>query len=144
YRDAVAVRRAAVDTAEADLRVATAMVRGVEAEARSRRWKLQHAGEGVENQIALLHARGDLLRQFQQNGQGYKTQAWTANGANKPVSPTELGRALGSEKIGWLVQEAGLSHEQLLAGLSRELPQTVDNLTSQGRVPTEQEAAHLV
>jgi hypothetical protein len=57
YRIEVAVKRAAVDTANADLRVATAMVGGIEAQARSRRWKLQHAVEDVENQIALLRAR---------------------------------------------------------------------------------------
>jgi membrane fusion protein (multidrug efflux system) len=32
-------------------------VRGVEARARSQRWKLEHAIEDVENQIALLHAK---------------------------------------------------------------------------------------
>jgi membrane fusion protein, multidrug efflux system len=57
YRDAVAVRRAAVDTAKADLRAATATVRGIEAQARSARWKLQHAMEDVGNQISLLRAR---------------------------------------------------------------------------------------
>jgi membrane fusion protein (multidrug efflux system) len=57
YRDAVAVKQAAVATAEADLRAATAAVHGIEAQARSARWKLQHAIEDVANQIALLHAR---------------------------------------------------------------------------------------
>src|SRR5258708_412275 len=47
YQTAVAVKRAAVDTAQADLRAATATVRGIEAEARGRRWKLQHAMEDV-------------------------------------------------------------------------------------------------
>jgi membrane fusion protein (multidrug efflux system) len=51
------VKRAAVDTAKADLREATAMVRGIEAEARGRRWKLHHAMEDVHNQVALLRAR---------------------------------------------------------------------------------------
>jgi membrane fusion protein, multidrug efflux system len=54
---AVAVKKAAVDTATADLDAAKAKVRGIEAEARSRRWTLQHAVEGVDNQVALLHAR---------------------------------------------------------------------------------------
>ena len=41
----------------ADLESAKANVRGVEARARSQRWKLQHAIEDVENQVALLHAK---------------------------------------------------------------------------------------
>ena len=62
FRDAVAVKKAAVDTAQADLQAATATVRSIEAEARSRRWKLQQAIENVENQIALLHARVAALK----------------------------------------------------------------------------------
>jgi membrane fusion protein (multidrug efflux system) len=57
YQDAVAVRRAAVDTAKADLRAATAKAHGIEAQAVSRRWALQHAMEDVHNQISLLRAR---------------------------------------------------------------------------------------
>jgi len=57
YQNAVDVSRAAVDTAKADLGVAIATVRGVEAEARGRRWKMQHAIEDVDNEVALLHAR---------------------------------------------------------------------------------------
>jgi membrane fusion protein (multidrug efflux system) len=57
FRDAVAVKKAAVDTAQADLQAARATVRGIEAQARSRRWQLQQAVENVQNQIALLHAR---------------------------------------------------------------------------------------
>jgi membrane fusion protein (multidrug efflux system) len=57
YRIAVSEKQAAVDTANADLQVATAEVRGLEATARSARWKLQNAVQDVDNQIALLHAR---------------------------------------------------------------------------------------
>jgi membrane fusion protein (multidrug efflux system) len=57
FRDAVAVKKAAVDTAQADLEAARATVRGIEAQARSRRWQLQQAIENVEDQVALLHAR---------------------------------------------------------------------------------------
>ena len=49
--------RARVAQAEADLQAAKAEARGIEAEARSRRWKLQRAVEDLDNQIALLHAR---------------------------------------------------------------------------------------
>ena len=86
----------------------------------------------------------DLLKQFQQNGQGDKAQSWIASGPNKDVSPRELEQALGPDKIAWLMQQTGLSREELLVGLSRELPKTVDQLTPDGRLPTEQEAARLV
>jgi membrane fusion protein, multidrug efflux system len=62
FRDAVAVRKAAVDTAQADLEAAKASVRSIEAQAWSRRWQLQQAVENVEDQIALLHARVAALK----------------------------------------------------------------------------------
>src|ERR1700722_8044089 len=67
-RDAVAVKKAAVDTAQADLQAASATVRGIEAQARSRRWQLQEAVENVENQISLLHARVAALKKAEATG----------------------------------------------------------------------------
>lgn len=57
YQIAISRKEAAVDTAKADLQAAKAAARGIEANASSRRWALQHAVENVDNQIALLHAR---------------------------------------------------------------------------------------
>jgi membrane fusion protein, multidrug efflux system len=57
FQIAVAIKKAAVDTATADLQVARSKVRGVEAEAMSRRRALQHAMEDVDNQVALLRAK---------------------------------------------------------------------------------------
>jgi len=62
FQDAVAVKRAASETAQADLAATRARVRGIEALARSRRWQLQQAIENVDNQIALLHARVAALK----------------------------------------------------------------------------------
>jgi membrane fusion protein, multidrug efflux system len=57
FQIAVAQKKAAVDTANADLQAAVASARGLEAEALSRRWKLQNAQEDLENQVALLRDR---------------------------------------------------------------------------------------
>ncbi len=57
YRVAVSQKQAAVDTATADLQAANAAERAIEAQAMSERWNLQHAVEGVDSQVALLHAR---------------------------------------------------------------------------------------
>jgi membrane fusion protein, multidrug efflux system len=61
FQDAVAVKRAAVDTAEANLRAAQATVRDIEAQAWARRWGLQNAVQDVDDKIALLHARVGAL-----------------------------------------------------------------------------------
>ena len=57
YEVVAAEKRAAVETAEADLVAATAAVRGLEAQARGQYWQLQNATEDVDNRVALLHAR---------------------------------------------------------------------------------------
>jgi len=57
YRIAVSEKQAAVETAKADLQAATAAVRAIEAQARSRRWDLQRAVQDVDSQVALLRAR---------------------------------------------------------------------------------------
>ena len=62
FQDAVAVKKAAVDTAQADLQAASATTRGIEAQAMSRRWQLQQAMQNVENQTSLLHARVAALK----------------------------------------------------------------------------------
>jgi membrane fusion protein (multidrug efflux system) len=54
YQAIVNIKASALASAKSDLEAARANVRGLEAEARSKRWKLQHAIEDVNNQIALL------------------------------------------------------------------------------------------
>ena len=79
----------------------------------------------------------DLLKQFQNSGQGDKAASWVSTGQNQPIQPGELESALGEERIAWLMQQTGLSRQELLEGLSRELPEAVDKLTPQGRLPEE-------
>ncbi|HEX5269237.1 MAG TPA: HlyD family secretion protein [Gemmataceae bacterium] len=56
------LKRAAVEVAEGDLAAAEAQTRGLEALARSQRWKTETASEQVNNQIALLKARVAALQ----------------------------------------------------------------------------------
>jgi membrane fusion protein (multidrug efflux system) len=57
YQVQVAIKQAAVDTAQANLVVAQATVRGLIGQARSQRFKLARAIEDVDNQVALIRAR---------------------------------------------------------------------------------------
>jgi uncharacterized protein YidB (DUF937 family) len=82
---------------------------------------------------------GDLLKQFQQNGQGDVAKSWVDNGPNKAISSDDLAKALGGDQISTLMAHTGLSRQDLLAGLSQQLPEAVNQLTPDGRLPTEQE-----
>jgi uncharacterized protein YidB (DUF937 family) len=83
----------------------------------------------------------DLLRQFQQNGHGETANSWVSQGPNKPISPNDLASALGADQINSLATQSGLSREELLNGLSQQLPEVVNHLTPNGRLPTESELA---
>ena len=56
YQIQVALKKAAYENTQANLLVANDEVRGIVAQARSNRFKLQHAIEDVDNQVALLRA----------------------------------------------------------------------------------------
>ena len=81
----------------------------------------------------------DLLKQFQQNGQGDVANSWVGTGPNKTISPDVLASVLESEQVKALIQQTGMSREELIAGLSEALPGVIDQLTPHGRLPTPQE-----
>ncbi|HEY8333132.1 MAG TPA: YidB family protein, partial [Tardiphaga sp.] len=83
---------------------------------------------------------GDLLKQFQQNGQGDVAQSWVSNGPNKQIAPGDLANALGADQIDQLTSRTGMSRDQLLSELSNELPDAVNEFTPDGRLPTDDEA----
>jgi len=84
---------------------------------------------------------GDLLRQFQQNGQGDAANSWVGRGENKPIAPGDLANALGADQINSLASQSGLSRDELLRGLSQYLPQVIDHLTPEGRLPSDSEVS---
>lgn len=82
---------------------------------------------------------GDLLNQLQQSGHGDTASTWVGKGENKAIAPGDLANALGADQIQSLSAQSGLSRDELLSGLSQYLPQVIDHLTPDGRLPTEDE-----
>ena len=78
---------------------------------------------------------GELLNRFKQNGHAETADSWVAHGPNRPIAPPELERAIGPDVLDTLSQQTGLSRQELLARLSRELPDAVDKYTPDGRLP---------
>jgi uncharacterized protein YidB (DUF937 family) len=93
-------------------------------------------GGGTGGAGSLLNnGLNELLDSFKQNGQGDTAQSWIEPGPNKEISPPQLKQAIGSDVLALLEQKTGLSQQELLARLSRELPSAIDKYTPDGRVP---------
>jgi uncharacterized protein YidB (DUF937 family) len=95
------------------------------------------AGAGAGGLGGLLGGGlGELVERFKQTGHGDVAESWVGTGPNKQVAPQELERAIGPDVLDELTQQTGLSREEILARLSRELPDAVDKYTPEGRLPT--------
>lgn len=88
---------------------------------------------GVENTV----------RDFEDRGQGDIARSWVARGPNRPIPSGKLEAALGADTIRNLTEQTGMDRDALLAALSQHLPQVIDHLTPQGRLPTDEEAARM-
>jgi uncharacterized protein YidB (DUF937 family) len=99
---------------------------------------------GASAGSVLSGGLGDLMERFKQNGQGQAADSWVRTGPNQPLGPAELEQAIGPEVLGTLAQQTGLSRDELLSRLTRELPSAVDKFTPEGRLPTEDEASRLI
>ncbi len=89
----------------------------------------------------LLSGLNDLVQKFQNAGHGEAVNSWVGTGPNQPVSPSQVGSALGQQTISDLARQAGVSEQELLSQLSLVLPSLVDKLTPNGRLPTQAELA---
>ncbi|MFE1602642.1 YidB family protein [Methylobacterium sp. ID0610] len=83
----------------------------------------------------LNSSLGEMLERFHQAGHGVVAQSWVDRGPNQDIAPSQLEQAIGPDVLMALTQRTGLSREELLSRLSRDLPQAVDRYTPDGRVP---------
>jgi uncharacterized protein YidB (DUF937 family) len=91
------------------------------------------AGQGTGMEGGL----GGLLSSFQQAGLGHIAQSWVGNGANQSVSPQQLQTVFGEDQIQTMAGQAGMGSEDFLSQLSQHLPNVVNGMTPNGRLPDE-------
>lgn len=90
----------------------------------------------VNNLVEQQGGLQGLINKFQQQGLGDTVNSWVSTGPNKSISPDEVHRALGPDLLQQLSAKSGLSVQELEQKLSTILPQAVDTMTPNGRVPT--------
>ena len=79
---------------------------------------------------------GELMDRLKQNGRDDLADSWLGPGENQSVAPSQLEQAIGSDVLDDLEQQTGLSRDEILARLSRDLPEAVNQYTPEGRLPT--------
>jgi uncharacterized protein YidB (DUF937 family) len=93
----------------------------------------QSGGGGIGETIA--GALQDLLDRFRQTGHGDTAESWVRTGPNSPCDARQLEEAVGAETLDALARQTGLSRQEIIARLCRELPDAVDQYTPDGRLP---------
>ena len=93
---------------------------------------------------SILGGLGGLIKQFQQKGFGDTVDTWINAGANRDISSDQVSDVLGRDVVDELSRRTGLSRDQVVVELSRLLPNAVDRLTPEGRLPTQREMARLL
>lgn len=78
---------------------------------------------------------GGLLGRFQQAGMGDVANSWVGTGANQQVSPQQLEQVFGQQQIDQWSQQSNMPRHDLLSQLSQHLPNAVDRMTPNGRLP---------
>ena len=100
-------------------------------------------GKDVMSQLAsMLTGKGGdglglsrLLEQFKGAGLGDKADSWVGTGENQPLTPEEVQKAIGDDKLAKMSKQTGQSVGSLTTDLSTMIPNAVNKLTPDGKVP---------
>ena len=84
---------------------------------------------------ALSGGLGGLGQIFEQAGMGGHMKSWVSPGANQRISPDEVTRAFGRERLDDLARQAGISRDEAAGHLTDILPNLVDQMTPGGHMP---------
>jgi uncharacterized protein YidB (DUF937 family) len=76
-----------------------------------------------------------LVNTLRQLGLDDVVSSWISTGENKPISPEQVQNALGEGQINQMAQNMGVSHQEVSTGLAGLLPQLIDKLTPDGKLP---------
>ena len=76
-----------------------------------------------------------LIGQFASKGLGDVIGSWVGTGKNQSISPDQIQSVLGSDQIKNIASKLGMDTNAVKSQLSNLLPQVVDKLTPDGKVP---------
>ena len=95
-------------------------------------------GDLMSSVMELLGGQGGLnglVSQFASKGLGDIIGSWIGTGKNLPISADQLQSVLGNDTVKNLASKLGMDSGALTSQLSNLLPDVVDKLTPDGKVP---------
>jgi uncharacterized protein YidB (DUF937 family) len=105
------------------------------------------AGGGLGGPLGAAIASGGLgalIQRMTQRGFGPQAESWVASGPNQPLPAAALDGELDEAQLSEIATEAGVSPAEVREGLAELLPEVVDDLTPDGRIPDPEEIAASV
>jgi uncharacterized protein YidB (DUF937 family) len=99
---------------------------------------------GAAGGAALNGGLNDLLNRLGQNGLGDVSQSWIGHGENQGITPDDLAKVLDRDTVSSLAAHTGMSDMDVLSQLSQQLPDAINHITPNGRVPTDHETSQLL
>lgn len=82
-------------------------------------------------------ALGEILDRFRGAGAGSKVDSWVGTGPNQPIQPSDVEAAIDEDTLTSLSMQTGLSREDLISRITRDLPEAVNKMTPDGKLPAE-------
>ena len=87
----------------------------------------------------------ELLDSFKASGHGEVADSWVNPSVpTRGLTAEQVEQAVGSENLDELSKRTGLTREELLQRLATNIPATVDRITPDGRMPSDEEAQKLL
>ena len=76
-----------------------------------------------------------LLNNFKEKGLGDIISSWVSTGENQPISADQIQDGVGEEQVQQLAEKTGLSSDAVKSKLAEILPDIIDKLTPEGKIP---------
>jgi uncharacterized protein YidB (DUF937 family) len=99
------------------------------------------ASAGVLALVAkLVNDHGGLegmSNTLKEKGLAEAVHSWIGTGKNEAVTPQQMHSAFGTQKLEDLGRESGMTGDQVAGELSKTLPEVVNRLSPDGKLPAE-------
>lgn len=98
----------------------------------------QQSGNLLSSVAGMLQGGGGiqgLVTKFASHGLGDMVKGWISTGPNPPATAQQVEQVFGAEKLSQMAQQAGIPASDISAHIAKLLPQLVDKLTPDGKVP---------